>query len=245
MKKKIYVVTSLAVAAVALLAGCQTGGDYLDDNFFQPQVQMVFNADGTSYDYTFNGDTVGNGHTLYVPADKGTGVFVARNKTTGQEEINRIITLTAEPISLVKMPGEKLSFMKDLSADASVADPVDKDHVRLRFFYQGDKLPEKLQIILRKGDSKGTPFDTLSFDRARLSAYTGEAKISLKEMAEKPYTFNVYDNTGEKPLRLAIKVPLTIDKTGIYKLQTIRINKSTYTNWTTSFAFGFKWDENK
>lgn len=245
---------ALVVVSVALTA-CDVDGEYVQDRyaFFSPSYRVLLNADpNAKYACFWGNDTLQNAdvsslnmyRTPYANADN---YFVARNIATGEDELKLKTSLTLYGSSrhvfqLVKLPGRPIQLLDSLKASA--ADPADKEHVKVAFFYSSEQLPARLRLFLRAGE-RGKVVDTLYVDRNRISEYSID--LSLKDNAITPYLSYLYgqkdpakpddDKTNWK--LFGSKKALNFDTSGSYKLQVLQIAD----DGATRFLFGFKWDE--
>lgn len=246
---------AMLLLAVAALTGCDTRGEGpLQQAYYEPKYEMVFNADpDQSYTFLVNGDTLPTASEnrrekmVFIEASAPKVAFVARNNATGKDEISQTVDLTTLPLDkygypvfkMVKFAGQPLEYLSDIIPDG-VANPLDKDHTKCAFLYNNAALPNKMRVYLRVAGAKQV-FDTLLVTKGELSTFSKNLEQNTSYnyylFQKKDENLSDADNSNWKPVPGFSVRQLPIDKTGVYRFQVINIesiNKMT-------FLFGIKW----
>ena len=239
MNLKKYYLTSLALLLVFLaasLAGCDKEGETIDIGYMQLSTEIIYKADA-DHKYTFLYKGLPVSSTYYNRADT-IGEFIAMNGDA--EELHT--TLHVKPgdtIRFVQFTGQPIQFLDSLGGDNDVQAPQSKEYTKVRFLFETNvTTADNLRIILRKGDKKGTPFDTLDFHKSEISPYSTD--LSLEDQKASPYLYNLYDMTNPaKPKTLWTKAKIEFATNGAYKFGTYKVDS--YKNIT--FLFGETWSE--
>lgn len=246
----------MLLLAVAALTGCDTRGEGpLQQAYYEPKYEMVFNADpDQSYTFLVNGDTLPTESEnrrekmVFIESSAPKVAFVARNKATGKDEISQTVDLTTLPLDkygdpvfkMVKFAGQTVSLISNLQLEGAT-DPKDKNYVKCAFFYTAGDLPDKLRVYLAQHNGEQKIVDTLLVNKGLLSPLS----VDLERTSEYDlYLFQKKDESqpddDDKNWKL---VPgysvrsLPKDTTGVYKYQMINIrNKRNF-----NFAFGLDW----